>query len=126
MLFCFYIIFLYYFICTCMLFSIFYIILLHYILCCFDFICFMLRFYIVQGMRRFEAREKVAQLLQKAGLWRGQVSHAMSVPVCSRTNDIVEPRLKEQWFLDCSRLSDNAIKVSPLTVLSHIVFIISV
>lgn len=73
---------------------------------------------VIQGMKRFDAREKVAQSLQKMGLWRGQDSHAMTVPVCSRSNDIVEPRLKEQWFLDCSDMAHEAMMVSVLDVSS--------
>ncbi|XP_067935237.1 valine--tRNA ligase-like [Watersipora subatra] len=64
------------------------------------------------GMKRFDAREKVAQLLQKKQLWRGQVAHPMAVPVCSRSYDIVEPRRKEQWFLDCSEMASEAIKAA--------------
>ena len=73
-------------------------------------------------MKRFDVREKVAQLLQKKGLWRGQVSHAMAVPICSRSGDIVEPRLKEQWFIDCSGMADDAIKVFYTYVCVHCQF----
>ena len=65
----------------------------------------------MQGMKRFEAREKVALMLQKLDLWRGQEPHSMSVPVCSRSSDIVEPRLKEQWYLDCGQMAEKAIQV---------------
>lgn len=68
-------------------------------------------FVVAQGMKRFDAREKVAQLLQKQELWRGQTTHAMAVPRCSRSFDIIEPLLKEQWFLDCSNMATQAIKV---------------
>jgi len=35
----------------------------------------------------------------------------MSVPICSRSSDIIEPKLKEQWFLDCSDMAMDAIQV---------------
>ncbi|KAF6038038.1 VARS2 [Bugula neritina] len=67
---------------------------------------------VFDGMKRFDAREKVAQILQKKGLWRGQTSHPMSVPICSRSSDIIEPKLKEQWFLDCSDMAMDAIQAA--------------
>lgn len=63
-------------------------------------------------MKRFDAREKVAQMLQKSSLWRGQEPHAMAVPVCSRSSDIIEPMLKEQWFIDVTPMADQALKVT--------------
>ena len=68
-------------------------------------------FFSIQGMKRFDAREKVAQMLQKNDLWRGQTPHSMAVPVCSRSSDIIEPRLKEQWFIDISTMADQALQV---------------
>jgi valyl-tRNA synthetase len=35
-------------------------------------------------------------------------SHAMSIARCSRTNDVIEPMLMWQWFLDCRELAANA------------------
>lgn len=65
----------------------------------------------MQGLKRFDARERVAQMLQKRDLWRGQVPHSMAVPVCSRSGDIIEPMLKDQWFLDMSSMASKAIEV---------------
>ena len=46
--------------------------------------------------------------LEEQGLLRGSEDHAMVLPICSRTGDIVEPRLKEQWFLKCSQMAADA------------------
>lgn len=57
-------------------------------------------------MPRFEARWKVIDRLKKLNLWRGQSDHAMSVPTCSRTGDVIEPMLKDQWFARVPQLFD--------------------
>lgn len=60
------------------------------------------------GQHRFEARETVVEELNRLGLLRGQEPHAMSVPVCCRTGDVVEPLVRPQWFLDTSTLAERA------------------
>jgi valyl-tRNA synthetase len=50
-------------------------------------------------MNRFEARTAVLNELQKLGLFINKKPHEMSIPLCSRTGDILEPMLKDQWFL---------------------------
>jgi valyl-tRNA synthetase len=44
--------------------------------------------------------------LKAMDLWRGQSEHAMTLPLCSRTGDVIEPMLKEQWFAKSSKLFD--------------------
>jgi valyl-tRNA synthetase len=51
----------------------------------------------VQGMHRFQCREAVVQALTAAGRYEGARDHAMRVGLCSRSGDILEPRLKPQW-----------------------------
>ena len=52
-------------------------------------------------LHRYDAREQVLQLLASRDLRRGeQEQPRMVIPVCSRTGDIIEPMVKEQWFLD--------------------------
>lgn len=36
--------------------------------------------------------------------------HRMILPRCSRTNDVIEYLLKEQWFVRCSTLAKQARK----------------
>ena len=55
----------------------------------------------LNNLHRYDAREKVLQLLADQDLRRGeQEQQRMVIPVCSRTGDIIEPMVKEQWFLD--------------------------
>ena len=35
----------------------------------------------------------------------------MTLPICSRSGDVVEPMLKQQWFLDCGHMSKKAMDV---------------
>lgn len=49
------------------------------------------------GMKRFEARKAVTKALEEMGLYRGDKDHAMVVPMCSRSKDVVEPLIKPQW-----------------------------
>ena len=59
----------------------------------------------LNGLHRYDAREKVLQLLSKLGLRRGeQEQQKMVIPLCSRTGDIIEPMVKEQWFLDTAEM----------------------
>ncbi|KAK7474838.1 hypothetical protein BaRGS_00033910 [Batillaria attramentaria] len=63
-----------------------------------------------QGLKRFVARQKVRDALLDMGLYRGEVDHEMILPVCSRSGDVVEPRLKEQWFVRCQEMAQRAIQ----------------
>ncbi|XP_071096725.1 valine--tRNA ligase-like [Haliotis cracherodii] len=63
------------------------------------------------GMRRFVARHYLAKFLKEKNLFRGEEEHNMTVPVCSRSKDIVEPRLKEQWYVDCHQMAKMAAEV---------------
>ena len=59
----------------------------------------------LNNLHRYDAREKVLQLLGDFGLRRGeQEQQKMVIPVCSRTGDIIEPMVKEQWFLDTAEM----------------------
>ncbi|CAI2355295.1 unnamed protein product [Caenorhabditis sp. 36 PRJEB53466] len=56
----------------------------------------------VNGLDRFEARERVLEVLMGSRLYGGVMEHeGAQVNLCSRTGDVIEPRLAEQWFLDC-------------------------
>lgn len=56
----------------------------------------------IDGLDRFEAREKVLKMLSAGKLYGGTIKHeGAQVSVCSRTGDVIEPRLAKQWFLDC-------------------------
>ncbi|GFS07110.1 valine--tRNA ligase [Elysia marginata] len=63
---------------------------------------------LVGGQHRFEARAKLREALCLLGFYHGEQPHPTVLPLCSRSNDIVEPRLKSQWFLDCQDMAQAA------------------
>ncbi|KAG8553015.1 hypothetical protein GDO81_003223 [Engystomops pustulosus] len=64
----------------------------------------------IQGVRRFDAREKVVAALKEKGLYRGDCEHAMLLPVCSRSGDVIEHLLKRQWFVNCEEMAQKALQ----------------
>uniref|UniRef100_A0A4W6DA42 Valine--tRNA ligase, mitochondrial n=1 Tax=Lates calcarifer TaxID=8187 RepID=A0A4W6DA42_LATCA len=61
-------------------------------------------------LKRFDARQLVVDALVEKKLFRGKKSHAMTLPVCSRSGDIIEPLLKKQWFVRCDEMAKKAIQ----------------
>ncbi|MDR1906942.1 MAG: valine--tRNA ligase [Puniceicoccales bacterium] len=59
-----------------------------------------------EGMDRFEARQKVAQYLQKNGLLLKEETFVNSVGVSERGGVPIEPMLSEQWFLRYPRVEE--------------------
>lgn len=51
-------------------------------------------------MKRFDARIEVIKGLKEKGLFKETKDNKMSIGVCSRSKDIIEPRLKPQWWVD--------------------------
>ncbi|XP_054033208.1 LOW QUALITY PROTEIN: valine--tRNA ligase, mitochondrial, partial [Dryobates pubescens] len=62
----------------------------------------------LQGVQRFAAREQLLAALAELGLLRGCQDHAMALPLCSRSGDVIEQLLKEQWFLSCQGMARRA------------------
>jgi len=63
-----------------------------------------------KGQHRFAARGTVEEALKKKGLWVGKKSHPMRLGFCSRSNDILEPTLKPQWWMNCQDLAAKSVK----------------
>ncbi|KAM7470344.1 hypothetical protein LguiA_008527 [Lonicera macranthoides] len=63
------------------------------------------------GMPRFKAREAVTAALEKKGLYRGIKANEMRLGVCSRSNDVVEPMIKPQWYVNCNSMAKEALDV---------------
>ncbi|MDR2107385.1 MAG: valine--tRNA ligase [Holosporaceae bacterium] len=59
---------------------------------------------------RFEAREKVVQLLEKKGLLDGSEKIKQKIPFGDRSGVPLEPRITYQWFVDTEKLAGPAIK----------------
>ncbi|MCL7046507.1 hypothetical protein MKW94_009913 [Papaver nudicaule] len=64
-----------------------------------------------EGMPRFKARVAVVEALQQKGLYRGAQNNEMRLGVCSRTNDVVEPMIKPQWYVNCNDMAKQALDV---------------
>ncbi|SCW01863.1 LAFE_0E08944g1_1 [Lachancea fermentati] len=62
------------------------------------------------GVKRFDARKKVIEELQKLGLYGGQEDNEMTIPTCSRSGDVIEPLLKPQWWVAQGDMAKEAIK----------------
>ncbi|CAN8064271.1 unnamed protein product [Agarophyton chilense] len=60
------------------------------------------------GMKRYVARVEIEKALEARGLLRGKNPNPMSLPVCSRSGDIVEPMLLPQWWVNCKDLAKKA------------------
>ena len=64
---------------------------------------------ILVGMDRFEARTKIAQMLQEAGNLEKVEDYVSPVGYSERTNAVIEPRLSAQWFLKMEELAPRAL-----------------
>ncbi|XP_074583201.1 valine--tRNA ligase, mitochondrial 1 [Curcuma longa] len=62
-----------------------------------------------EGMPRFAARVAVIEALKAKGLYRGAQKNEMKLGICSRSNDVVEPMIKPQWFVDCKSMGKLAL-----------------
>ncbi|KZV99018.1 hypothetical protein EXIGLDRAFT_763016 [Exidia glandulosa HHB12029] len=64
-----------------------------------------------QGQRRFDARKTVVEELKKLGLYVDKKDNpGMKVPRCKRSGDVIEPRMKPQWWVNCQDLAAEAVK----------------
>ncbi|MCC7001197.1 MAG: valine--tRNA ligase [Gemmatimonadaceae bacterium] len=63
----------------------------------------------LDGLDRFAARKKVAELLEASGALVKVAAHANSVRRCYRCDTVVEPRLSMQWFVRMAPLAEPAL-----------------
>ncbi|EIE76038.1 hypothetical protein G6F46_004287 [Rhizopus delemar] len=63
-----------------------------------------------KGMKRFHIRKQITEDLKAKGLFVGVKENPMSVPVCSKSGDIIEPLMKPQWWVKCQGMADKAMK----------------
>ncbi|KAG8907503.1 hypothetical protein FRB99_003876 [Tulasnella sp. 403] len=67
------------------------------------------RFKASNGMKRFHARVAVIDALKELGLYVDTKENPMTVPLCSKSGDIIEPIMKPQWWVKCQPMADAAI-----------------
>ena len=61
------------------------------------------------GLDRYEARSRIVEQLEAAGLLVEVKDHPMTVPVSQRSGSVIEPRLSDQWFLRIQPLAEKAV-----------------
>ncbi len=62
-----------------------------------------------QGLPRFTARAKVVADLAELGLLEKIEPNAMKVPYGDRSNEVIEPFLTDQWYVDAKTLAQPAL-----------------
>jgi valyl-tRNA synthetase len=60
------------------------------------------------GLSRAEARARILVALRETGDVVEERPHEMVVGRCQRSHDVVEPRLKTQWFIDVKPMAERA------------------
>ena len=61
------------------------------------------------GMDRFAARTAIVAELERLGLLVSVKPHVANPARCQRSNDILEPRLRTQWFIRAKPLAEKAL-----------------
>ncbi|MDQ3950549.1 MAG: valine--tRNA ligase [Gemmatimonadota bacterium] len=64
----------------------------------------------LRGLDRFDARQRVVQMLRDAGALVKTEKHQHAVRRCYRCNTVVEPRLSDQWFVRMAPLAEPALE----------------
>ncbi len=64
------------------------------------------------GLDRYEARTRILADLAALGDLDGEQPHEMVIGRCQRSNDVVEPRLKTQWFVRTGPLAAEALEAT--------------
>ena len=64
------------------------------------------------GLDRYEARRQIVEALQARGDLESIKPHEMLIGRCQRSDDVVEPRLKTQWFVRVAPLAAAALEAT--------------
>ncbi|QNN58477.1 valine--tRNA ligase [Diaphorobacter ruginosibacter] len=59
-----------------------------------------------RGMDRFVARKAIVADLEAAGLMVEIKKHKLMVPICTRTGQVIEPMLTDQWFVAMTKVGE--------------------
>ncbi|KAI0201120.1 tRNA synthetases class I-domain-containing protein [Astrocystis sublimbata] len=60
------------------------------------------------GQKRFDVRYAIQEDLKNAGLFVGKNDNPMTVPLCEKSKDVIEPLMKPQWWMRMRGLADAA------------------
>ena len=64
------------------------------------------------GLDRYAARARIVHDLDARGDLEGARPHEMLIGRCQRSNDVIEPRLKTQWFIRTGPLAEAALNAT--------------
>ncbi|MEX1168994.1 MAG: valine--tRNA ligase, partial [Chloroflexota bacterium] len=64
---------------------------------------------VFDGMDRYVARSEIVAQLEARGDLAGSKDHEMVIGRCQRSHDVIEPRLKTQWFIRTTPLAERAL-----------------
>lgn len=65
---------------------------------------------VYDGLDRYEARRRIVADLDARGDLAGAKDHEMVIGRCQRSQDVIEPRLKTQWFVRTTPLAERALE----------------
>jgi valyl-tRNA synthetase len=65
----------------------------------------------LRGLNRFDAREKIIEMLEEQGILVSVEDHQIQIPKGDRSKTILEPMVSEQWFVNTEEIAKKAIKV---------------
>ena len=64
------------------------------------------------GLDRYEARRRIVADLEARGDLAAEQAHEMVIGRCQRSGDVIEPRLKTQWFIRTEPLAARALEAT--------------
>lgn len=64
-----------------------------------------------QSLDRYDARSKLIEALKEKGLLTDEQPYKTQIPVGERSNEVIEPRVTEQWFVRVEPLAKRAIEI---------------
>ncbi|KAJ3006608.1 UNVERIFIED_CONTAM: hypothetical protein HDU68_003984 [Siphonaria sp. JEL0065] len=62
------------------------------------------------GLQRFDARVAILNALKESGAYKETKPNPMQLPICTRSNNVVEPLMKPQWWVDCKDMAAKAME----------------
>ncbi len=65
-----------------------------------------------QGMDRYDCRKAVLKDLEEQGFLQKAVPHKNMVPVCTRTGQVIEPMLTDQWFVSMTKQAVGGVSIA--------------
>lgn len=62
------------------------------------------------GMKRYDVRNKIIEEMEEKGLYLEKRANPMVISIGERTGDIIEPMIRQQWFMKTDDLSGQILK----------------